>query len=73
MNEKFLVGLAEALESDGELSLDGDAVLAHFENWDSMAIISIIALADIEFGRPVTGTQISECETVSDLHALVCG
>jgi acyl carrier protein len=64
----FAAGLAEILEiSEGEIK--PELVLAA-HNWDSLAVVSTIALIDEVFGRLVNGASLAACITVSDIEAL---
>ena len=53
----------------GTLSLE--TVLSELEEWDSMAIVSTIALFDQNFGIQISGEKINSCKTLGDLVALV--
>jgi acyl carrier protein len=66
---EFYEGLAEILEVEvdqvqPELSLDEGG-------WDSLAVVSTIALIDDVFDVTVHPDRLSECETVGDIEALV--
>lgn len=52
-------------------TLQGPEVLAELENWDSMAVVTFIALADSAGGVTLSAKQIGNCETVNDLITLV--
>ena len=39
--------------------------------WDSMALISTMALIDEIFGTVVSGDKLTECKTIGDILALV--
>jgi acyl carrier protein len=67
--QEFYVGLAEILEVDAakvtpELRLADHA-------WDSLAVVSTIALIDDVFNTAVGGQALNKCETVGDILALV--
>ncbi len=65
----FYEGLAEVFEIDAaEIAPEFDLV-AH--NWDSLAIVSTIALADDCFGVLLNGQALGNCRTVADLEALI--
>lgn len=51
-------------------STKGDESLAALKGWDSVALMSFIALLDEELGVRVTGKQVMQCETVAQLIAL---
>ena len=52
-------------------TLKPDTALKDLEEWDSIALISFIALVDDEFDRVVKGTVIKQQKTVADLMALM--
>lgn len=65
----FFNGLADILEIDAadvtpELKL-GDYA------WDSLAIISVIALVDELYDQMLNGQTLSQCVTVADIVAMI--
>ena len=52
-------------------TLQGPEELAALENWDSMAVVTFIALADSAGSPTLSAKQIGNCETVNDLIGLV--
>ena len=68
---EFYEGMAEIFEvdpskisSDFELHSDEAA-------WDSLAIVSTIALADDCFGVMLEGKALGECKTIADIESLI--
>ena len=59
--KSHLAEMAEILEED---SIGMDDVLADFEAWDSLTILSLIVLVDEKFGVQVHATDIQNCTTV---------
>jgi acyl carrier protein len=68
--QEFLDAIAEIVELD-EGALKGDEVLADIEEWDSLAFLSVIAMADEEFDLVIQGDKLEQIKTVDDLVALV--
>jgi acyl carrier protein len=68
--EAFLREIEAALELP-EGSLKGDEQLADIPEWDSLAVISFIALVDEKLGLAVDGEALANAQTVADLLALV--
>ncbi len=67
--QDFYNGLADILEIDvaevtPQLRLGDHA-------WDSLAIISVIALVDELFDQMLSGQALAQCETVADITALI--
>jgi hypothetical protein len=67
--EAFLVELSETLELPGG-ALKGPEKLEDLEEWNSMAMIGFIALADSNNGTRISARQIVDCSTVEDLLKL---
>lgn len=65
----FLLALDEMLELEPG-TLTGDEELESLENWDSLAVISFIALVDEKLGLVVEGEKLAKAKTVGDLLAL---
>lgn len=62
----FLRELDEMLELDPG-ALTGAEKLADLEGWDSLAVISFIALVDEKLGVVVEGEKLARAKTVADL------
>lgn len=67
--EKFLTEMAELVEVEAG-SLNPEDKLEDLENWNSMAMMGYIALADTASGKKLSPRQIRECETLADLAKL---
>ncbi len=65
----FLLALDEMLELDAG-TLTGSEELDSLDNWDSLAVISFIALVDEKLGLVVEGEKLAKAKTVDDLLAL---
>ena len=66
--DKFLEQIAEILEED-RVNLDDR--LIDFDAWDSLAQLSIIALAYEEYGVTIYAVEIREAETVGGIKQLI--
>jgi acyl carrier protein len=69
---QFLNQIEDILEIESG-TLKGDEILRDVEGWDSLATISVIAMADEQLGLTLTGNQIGRAVTVDDLVALADG
>jgi acyl carrier protein len=70
MNKQdFLTKLAEMLETD--TAFTGQETLATLPEWDSLAVLSFMALADSEAGKTLSVQDIGAAKTVDDLYGLV--
>lgn len=63
--DEFLVEMAEILEEDNVKATDE---LGGFESWDSLAVLSVAALADSQFGVNMTAQEINGATTIEELY-----
>lgn len=66
---EFVTKLAEALDTPAEAVTD-DMPLSE-EALDSLALLSVVAAADEEYGVTVSPGAVAQCRSVRDLVALV--
>lgn len=67
--KEFLLALDEMLELDPG-TLTGAEELESIDAWDSLAVISFIALVDERLGHVVEGEKLVKAKTVDDLLGL---
>jgi len=67
--KEFLLALDEMLELDPG-TLTGAEELESIDSWDSLAVISFIALVDERLGHVVEGEKLVKAKTVDDLLGL---
>lgn len=68
--KEFLFEIDQILEYEpGTVALHD--ILAELEAWDSLAILSFIAMIDETFQLQVPGREIAKCKSVLDLVELV--
>jgi acyl carrier protein len=66
----FLLAVDELLEVDpGTVTFETS--LSSLEAWDSLAVLSFIAMADERLGIEVAPAQLADAKTVADLKDLV--
>lgn len=66
--EKYLEQIAEILEED-TVNLTDE--LKSFEAWDSLTVLSIIAIADAEYNVTIDADEINMAKTVAGLKNLI--
>ena len=67
-NEK----MADILEVEAS-AITGEMALKDLSSWDSLAMLSFVALADSQFGVVIEGSKLAACRTVDDLISLLPG
>ncbi len=71
MNKKeFIEKIEEIVELDAG-TLHGNEQLINLEGWDSLAVMSFIAMVDSELNTTLEAVKITSCQTVNDLTKLV--
>ena len=68
--DDFLKEIETILEASPG-TLTGTEELSSLEMWDSLAVLSFIALVDDEFEINVPGKTVNGCKTVNDLIQIV--
>lgn len=66
---KFLEELAELLEIEEALSVESN--LKDYEEYDSMAIMSLIAFIHKNFGKQFNARQLNQIDSVQSLVDLI--
>ena len=66
--DNFEEKLAGILEAD---ELNDSDILEDFEEWDSLSILSIIALFNSDYGKTITVSDVRNAKTVGGLKELL--
>lgn len=70
MKEKFIENLKEALEiEDRDINMNDE--FRNYEEWDSLAYLSIIAMLDEEYEIQIENAQFKTLNTVGDLFEAI--
>ena len=67
--ELFLEKLVNVLDTEDEITMDRQ--LEDMEEWDSLSIVSFMAMANTACGKHVTPAEVKAAKTVEDLYTLV--
>lgn len=68
---EFYDGMAEILEVDVEKISPEFSLHSADAAWDSLAVVSTIALVDDCFNLMLDGQALAACETVADVEGLI--
>lgn len=66
--ENLKIELAELLEVD---RVENDQLLTDFECWDSLTVLSIIALAGENYNVTLSASEVNNSKTIQGLEELV--
>lgn len=67
--EEFLNRMADILDAENDVTMD--AVLADIEEWDSLSVVSYVAMANTSYGKKVNAKDVREAVTIQDLYNLL--
>jgi acyl carrier protein len=67
---KFYEGMAEIFEVEPQ-QINAQFELASTDAWDSLALVSTIALVDDCFNVMLDGASLTACTTIGDIEALI--
>ena len=67
--DDFLERVAEILDAEDEISLDMN--LSELEEWDSLSIVSYVAMANANCGKKVDIKKVREAVTIQNLYDLL--
>lgn len=66
--DDFLSEMTEILEAEVVTPSDE---LQDFESWDSLAMLSVVAMADANFGVKISSDEVKKAETVEALYHMI--
>ena len=69
--EKFIEDLKENVDAFENLSLDGGTNFTALEEWDSIALLSLMSMIAFNYRANVKNEEICACKTVEELYNLV--
>lgn len=64
--EKFIEKFAEAIERESEIKMEDE--FRNYEEWSSIAYLSVIAFMDEEYETQVEEADFKKLRTVQDLY-----
>jgi len=67
MTVKEKLNILEELLSIEKDTLDENTLLEDIEEWDSMAVISVIAMFDSVFGKEIESEEVKRFKTIKDI------
>lgn len=68
--EEFVTYLADALQQP-DAQIQPSDKLRELPNWDSLAVLTTLAMIDEQYGVSLSGAELQSCESVEQLFAKV--
>ena len=69
--EKFIEDFEEAVEDVEAGTLSGTTKFRQLEPWDSLAVLTVIAMVDADYGARLKAEDLKSCDTLKALYQLV--
>lgn len=69
--ETFIANFEESIEGLEPGTVGADTVLRDLPQWDSLAVLTTLAMIDAEYEVSITANEIAECRTLRDLFEKV--
>ncbi len=67
--EQFLEKMMDILDCEQDVTME--TVLADLEEWDSLSLVSFMAMANAAYGKKVILADVKMAKTIEDLYELV--
>ena len=67
--DTFIEKMADILDVEDEITLDTN--LSELDEWDSLSIVSYVAMANAACGKKVDVKSVREAVTIQDLYDLL--
>lgn len=67
--EYFLERMTDILDAENKISFDTN--LNDIEEWDSLSLVSYIAMANTDCGRKIEAKKVRNAATVQDLYDML--
>lgn len=69
--EVFIENFTTAVDFQEAVKISPETQLAELPEWDSLAALGVIVMFDMEYGATITGNDLKDCRTISDIHQLI--
>ena len=70
-HNQFLENFIAAVDFEEPVPMDLTTELASLKEWDSLAALGVIVMADLEYSVSVTGQDLKSCVTIGDIAAII--
>jgi acyl carrier protein len=74
MNEvEFLSKIEEQFQETPVGTLNLDSRFKETSEWGSLVALCIIAMVDENYGKTLSGDELTECDTIKDIYQKISG
>jgi len=68
---EFITNFQMAVDFQEPIDITPETLLDQLPEWDSLAALGVIVMFDVEYGMPLTGDHLKNCQTIQDLFNLL--
>lgn len=68
--ETFIEKFITAVDFQDPVPVTPESVFADFPEWDSLATLGVIVMFDTEYGKTISGEDLSKISTITELYQL---
>ncbi|MGE8398600.1 MAG: acyl carrier protein [Burkholderiales bacterium] len=69
--DQFIDSFLTAVDFQEPVEVTPDTELKSLPEWDSLAALGVIVMFDVEFRKTITGDDLKNCTTITDLYKLL--
>lgn len=69
--KEFIEKLADAIEVEAPETLTPETNFRELDEWSSLSALSVIALADEEFDKELSGNEMRTANTIQELFDII--
>jgi acyl carrier protein len=69
--DEFVTKFAEEFTETSPESFKPETEFKKLDEWDSLAVLSIISMIDEKYGKFITGAELRSLSTIKDVYDLV--
>ena len=69
--ETFIEDFENAVEDVEPGSLTGETVFRSIEQWDSLAVLTVIAMVDADYDVRLKAKELKQAETLTELFSII--
>ena len=69
--ESFIEHFTTAVDFQETVDIGANTLLTDLPEWDSLAALGVIVMFDMEYGATITGNDLKECKSISDIYQLI--
>lgn len=69
--DTFIANFTTAVDFQDSVEIRPDTKLADLPEWDSLAALGVIVMFDMEYSATISGNDLKECVSISDIFKLV--